>query len=97
MHGPSIMTKRLVNKPLGCSEFQLHKNTLPPMPEDLKAKLVDFTEHKLRRMIMTTPESERRRVLLCLLADYQQGKIAVAWQNGTNPIYVTVRKDDAKS
>jgi hypothetical protein len=44
-------------------------------------------------MIKTTPESDRRRALLELLADYQLGKIAVAWQGGGNPIYITINKD----
>lgn len=94
MHKTStIMSKKLVNKPVDCSDFQLHKNMLVLPKGSTNTKLLDFTEFKLRRMIKMTPESDRRRALLELLADYQLGKIAIAWQGGANPIYITIHKD----
>ena len=93
MNTANVMTKRLVSRPAGSSEFQLHKSTLVLPSETSRKNIADFTEHKLRKMILSTPESERRRALLGLLADYQLGKIAVAWQDGGNPIYITIKKD----
>ena len=93
MHKTNVMSKKLLTKPVDCSEFQLHKNLLVLPKGTLRTKLLDFTEFKLRRMIKMTPESDRRRALLELLADYQLGRIAIAWQGGTNPIYITIHKD----
>lgn len=87
------MSKKLVSKPTDCSDFQLCNLLLVPGAKERRVKLIDFTEHKLRRMISTTNDANRRRALLEILADYQQGKIAVAWQGGNNPIYIMLDKN----
>ena len=85
------MTKKLVTKPLGCTEFQLHKNVMQ-LPTDLdRSQLCDYTDHKLRRMIKLTHDADRKRALIELLADYQSGKVAVAWSDA-NPVYVNISK-----
>lgn len=87
----TYMTKKLVTKPLGCTEFQLHKNVMQ-LPESFnRAILCDYTEHRLRRMIKITHDADRKRALIELLADYQSGKVAVAW-SGANPVYVNISK-----
>ena len=86
------MAKKLTSRPNGCTEFQLHKNVLQLSVNFTRATLIDFTEHKLRRMIKTTHDDDRRRALLELLADYQSGKVAVAW-SGSNPVYVNISKE----
>ena len=86
------MSKKLVSKPTDCSDFQLCNLLLLPGAKERREKLIDFTEHKLRRMVRATHDAGRRRSLLDILADYQQGKIAVAWQGGNNPIYIKLDK-----
>ena len=89
----TYMARKLVSKPMGCTEFQLHKNVLNMPTGASRDKLLDFTEHKLRRMIKTTLEGDRKRALLELLADYHSGKVAIAWQNGNNPVYINIVKE----
>lgn len=85
------MIKKPINKPRGCTEFQLYKNVL--LPEGFTKSLVhDFTEFKLKKMIRLTLDGDRKKALAELLAEYQSGKVAVAW-NGTNPVYVNISKD----
>lgn len=90
----TYMTKKFAEKPRGCTEFQLHKNVLKAShPLSFAERLLDFTEFKLKRMIMTSLEADKKRRLLELLADYQSGKVAIAWQNGSSPIYINIIKE----
>lgn len=85
-----LMTKKLATKPPGCTEFQFFKNLGTSASS---TSVVDFTEFKLKHLIKTTFEVERKRALTGLLVDYQAGKVAVGWQNGSNPMFFNITKD----
>jgi hypothetical protein len=87
------MSKKLATKPIGCTEFQLYMGALNLPPGIISPSLIDFTEFKLLRLIKTTFEVERKRALVGLLADYKSGRVAIAWQKGSNPIYVFTTQD----
>lgn len=84
-----LMTKKLATKPPGCTEFQFFKN----LGASATSVVVDFTEFKLKHLIKTTFEVERKRALVGLLTDYQAGRVAVGWQSGSNPMFFNITKD----
>lgn len=94
---PSMsMVKKLTAKPQNCTEFQLHKSQLPLAQGFPKGKVVDFTEHKLLLLIRQTKDNDRKLLLLDLLTQYRAGKVAVAWDSGYKPVYVTVTRETTK-
>jgi len=90
------MVKKLASKPLNCTEFQLHKSQLP-LPQGFSStRLLDFTEYKLLGLIRQSRDNDRKYALLNLLADYKAGKVAIAWENGSKPVYVQVTRETFK-
>lgn len=75
----------------GNTEFQMHR-TQHPMFDQVKEKLLDFTEHKLQRFIDVTSDPQQKHALIDLLQQYRRGNVAVAWRHG-RPIYLNVTKE----
>ncbi len=74
-----------------CTEFQMHK-TMHPMFDQLKKKLIDFTEHKLTRYLLTIEDPQQREMLMNVIDRYRRGLVAVAWKKG-RPVHVDLTKE----
>jgi len=77
-------------KPGESTEFQLHKSQQTIFSGILN-RIVDFTEHRLRRHIETVKDTQQKLTLIALLQDYITGNVAVAWKRG-QPIWIKVSK-----
>ena len=77
-------------KPGESTEFQLHKSQQTIFSGILN-RIVDFTEHRLRRYIETVKDTQQKLTLIALLQDYITGNVAVAWKRG-QPIWIKVSK-----
>ncbi len=87
------MVKKLAVKPLGSTEFQLHKSQLT-LPQGFpKSKILDFTEYKLLRLVRQARDQDRKLALLDLLAKYRKGDVAIGWESGSKPVYTSVTRD----
>lgn len=86
------MVKKLATIPPGTTQFQLHKSQLQISHGFPKAIILDFTEHKLLALVRQSRDNERKLLLLDLLAKYRAGTVAVAWENGNKPVYISVTK-----
>lgn len=75
----------------GCTDFVLHKSQ-QTIFSGLQQKIVDYTEHRLLRYANTVRDPQQKLVLMAMLSDYRDGKIAVAWKRG-QPLYVRVTRD----
>lgn len=73
------------------TEFQMHKSQHPQF-DNAKKKLVDFTEHKLVRLIATIDDAQQKQVLSELVEQYRHGRVAIAWKRG-RPVYVDLVKE----
>lgn len=73
-----------------CTEFTMHVSQRTEFAGS-KGKLVDYSEHRLRRYIKTIDDKQQAMVLKAMLVDYLTGHIAVAWRKGL-PVYVKVTK-----
>jgi hypothetical protein len=73
-----------------CTEFTLHVSQRTEFAGS-KGKLVDYSEHRLRRYIKTIDDKQQVMLLKAMLVDYLTGQIAVAWRRG-QPVYVKVTK-----
>lgn len=87
------MVKKLLARPVGCTEFQLHKSQIPLPQFFPHNKLVDFSEFKLLGLIRAARDQERKLALLDLLAKYRKGDVAIGWESGSKPVYTNVTKD----
>jgi hypothetical protein len=74
-----------------CTEFTLHVSQKSEFSKN-KRNLIDYTEHKLRRYILTVTDKQQALVLNVMLTDYIQGNIAVAWRKG-QPVYIKITKE----
>lgn len=82
-----VMSRKQYNKPRDCSDFQLYRAAHFAVDE---RNISDFTEYKLSKLILMSTDPKRKAALSGLLANYKLGRVAVAWQSGSNPIYITV-------
>lgn len=74
-----------------CTDFVLHKSQ-QTLFTGIQKKIVDFTEHKLVRYAQATQDAQQKLVLMAMISDYIDGKIAVAWTHG-RPVYIKVTKE----
>lgn len=44
--------------------------------------VIDFTEERLRRIVVATDDSKRRESLRRALSDFRKGRIALGWSRG---------------
>lgn len=56
------------------------------------SKIIDWTEHKLKKILLNVFDFQQKIVLSKLLTDYKAGKIAIAWKS-SKPVYIKVIKD----
>ncbi len=73
------------------SAFQAHVTTF--LPTDDIVNVVDLAERKLRRLATRHPDSDVRTLATRMLADYLNGKISVAFENGNMPVYSFLKND----
>ena len=88
----AITEKRLAEKPLNSTEFALYKAFLSLATGFPRSKLLDFSEHKLVKLIKHCRDNDRKLMLIKLLGDYKLGKVAIAWESGDKPLYINVTK-----
>lgn len=74
----------------GCTEFVLHKSQ-QSLFHGIQKKIVDYTEHRLLRYANIVRDPQQKLVLMAMISDYREGKIAVAWKRGM-PVYIRVTK-----
>jgi hypothetical protein len=74
-----------------CTEFQMHK-TMHPMYDQLKKKLVDFTEYRLLRYFSMIDDAQQKTMLIEIIEKYRKGLIAIAWKQG-RPIYLDLTRE----
>ena len=89
------MVKKLSVKPLGSTEFQLHTSQLSLSQGFPRNRLLDFTEHKLLKLIRSARDQDRKLALLDLLAKYRKGEVAVGWEGGSKPVYTPVTRESS--
>lgn len=77
--------------PETCTEFQMHR-TQHPQFDQVKHKLVDFTEHRLQRLIDKAHDVQLRSALAELLQNYRRGNVAIAWRRG-KPTWLNVTRE----
>jgi hypothetical protein len=58
-----------------------------------KGLVIDFTEHRIRRLLLAPSTQEIVLTLTQLLNDYTSGAVVVAWHHGT-PCAVPITKDN---
>lgn len=75
----------------GSTDFVMHKSQ-QTIFAGIQKKIVDYTEHKLVRYANNIQDVQQRLVLMALITDYRDGKVAIAWQRG-KPVYLRVQKD----
>jgi hypothetical protein len=73
------------------TEFQLHKSHVPEF-DQIRDKIIDFTEHRLARFINEITDVQQRGALLELIGKYRLGQAAIAWRRG-RPIFVNVSRE----
>ena len=87
----SMKTRGNSNIPISeCTEFTMHISQKTEFANS-RQKLVDYTEHKLRKYIEKIRDKQQELILNVMLVDYVKGNIAVAWRKG-QPVYVNVTK-----
>lgn len=74
-----------------CTEFVMHKSQ-QAIFSDIQRKIVDYTEYRLLKYVAGVKDMQQKQVLMTLIKDYRDGKVAVAWRRG-QPVYVRVTKD----
>lgn len=74
-----------------CTEFQMHK-TMHPLFDQVKKKLIDFTEHRLLKYHASIVDSQQKAVLIDVIDKYRKGMIAVAWKKG-RAIWIDLTKE----
>ena len=82
--------KKTLSKSNESTAFQLHKSQYA-FPQFL-SKIIDYSEHKLKRYAVDIKDHQQKLVLAKLLEDYLVGKVAIAWKRG-QPIWIKVSKD----
>jgi hypothetical protein len=81
-----------INKnPIIGTDFQLHKTQLDKF-SGIQHKIIDFTEHRLKKYISITHNEEQKDVLNDLLNKYVKGHVAISWKAGI-PHWLKVIKD----
>lgn len=73
------------------TEFQLHKTQLSIF-SGMQSKIIDYSEHKLRRCILLSNNSDEKNQLSNLLEKYKKGWVAISWKSGV-PHWLNVTKD----
>lgn len=74
-----------------CTAFVLHKSQ-QQLFAGIQRKIVDYTEHKLLRVVETVTDAQQRLILIAMINDYRAGHIAIAWKRGM-PVYLKVTKE----
>lgn len=78
-------------KSKSCSKFALHINQ-SFLNGEVPKNIIDFNEKKLLKLAEDCIEEQRKILFLKLVHDYVKGLIAIAWEDGTKPIYVFAQK-----
>lgn len=91
MISKSMATRPVTGVSDDTTDFQMHK-TLHPMFDQLKKKLVDFTEYRLIRYVSNIDDMQQKTVLVEMIDRYRKGLIAIAWKRG-RPIYLDLTKE----
>ena len=84
----AVMTKKK-NGLRSRSTYQTHTAVL--FINNQFKNVVDITEYKLVRLASTHADENIRKIAACVLRDYINGKIAVAWEDGILPVYIFLR------
>lgn len=72
--------------------YQLHKSQVPALSV-LREKIIDFTEHKLTRYLLTLQDLKQQLVLADVINMYAKGDVVVAWRAG-HPVWFKVQKEN---
>jgi hypothetical protein len=60
------------------------------------SNVVDFTAAKLNKLADTLENEEDAEIIYCILAEYYEGEIAIAWENG-GPVIMPLSDKDRKN
>lgn len=91
---PEMATRNIADIKIekdGCTDFVLHKSQ-QSLFNGIQKKIVDYTEHRLLRYTSIVHDPQQKLVLMAMISDYREGKIAVAWKQGM-PVYLKIQKD----
>lgn len=69
------------------TEFQMHAKFSKAIQKS--SGVLDYTDSKITRLLKNTRDMKMGIMLLQLLREYREGKVAIAWRNG-RPVYVNV-------
>lgn len=73
------------------TEYQMHKSQRACFT-GVMYKIVDYTEHRLKRYAESVHDPQQRATLFGLLDRYRKGMVAIAWRGGL-PVWLNVTKD----
>lgn len=73
-------------RPEKCTEFQLHGG------KERAKNVIDFTEKKLIQYASKAKDPQQKAIIMTLIEDYQNGRVAVAWRRGY-PVPVRVTRE----
>lgn len=73
------------------TEFHLHKSQHMSCAGVLH-KVIDYTEHRLKKFIKTVSDPQQKAALNHLLEQYKKGMVAIAWRKG-RPVWTKLTKD----
>jgi hypothetical protein len=76
------MLKRLNEKPIGSTQFQVFDPSAPK-------NVIDLTKLRLELLVKMTKNKEHKKTLMTILDDYLNRKIAVGWSNSMKPVFKT--------
>lgn len=85
---PKIATKNPID---GSTKLELHISHQPDVQKG-GARLIDFSERKLKKILKGLFSSEKRTQVATLIDKYVAGRAAVGWKGGA-PVYVEVQKE----
>ena len=67
--------------------YQTHVRHLSAVSNNI----LDFSEFKMVRLATSHKDENVRKLIVRMLHDYQNGKIAIAWEEGNLPVYCFIK------
>jgi hypothetical protein len=74
------MLKRLSEKPVGSTQFQVFNPDAP-------TNVIDLTRKRLEMLIASSQSAESKKMFEALLTGYVEGRMAVGWSNASKPVF----------
>lgn len=87
---PKIATKNPVGS---ATKLQLHLSQQTDIPAEVRKKMLDFSEHKLKKIFKMLISPEKKAQVADLIEKYVAGKAAVGWNCGA-PIFTEIVNDN---